>query len=408
MTGPAGEALLGHVLALIESEEGRVRALRSTDAASRALTVDVLLANLASAAFNRLDPDRYLAVGFRTETYAQSPLSYRSMVLARDVLAKHGLIEVHGGYRLDHELDFMRRSALSRLRATPALRNLFQIFDLAIGSLSKVAVDLIVVKKPASGLEPEPSEVEASRDILEGINARLANSAIELPEDCWERIRGRRLDKAAGAVKRLPSSGDQSAKALYRVFNRNWTNGGRLYGGWWEHVDGVERPHITIDGEPTIEIDFGTMHPAILYYAVGKPMDIEPYHLPPYSRELCKETFQRLLNRGARTGGADIQKAKTFRTPDGISFSTFMADYKRHLSGVAHTFGKNIGLILQREDSDLALAILNEMDKQGVAALPVHDSFIVKKRHRDQLEVAMRAIYFARYGVEAALNIPGE
>ena len=41
--------------------------------------------------------------------------------------------------------------------------------------------------------------------------------------------------------------------------------GGRFYGGWWQSLPSKFRPHITIDGQKTSEVDFSTMSLRILY-----------------------------------------------------------------------------------------------------------------------------------------------
>jgi len=42
-----------------------------------------------------------------------------------------------------------------------------------------------------------------------------------------------------------------------------------------------------------------------------------------------------------------------------------------------------------RQDSDMANQIMLGLARRGIVALPVHDSFLVKARHADQLREAM-------------------
>ena len=42
-----------------------------------------------------------------------------------------------------------------------------------------------------------------------------------------------------------------------------------------------------------------------------------------------------------------------------------------------------------RVDSDLASTVMSKLLRQGILALPVHDSFLVPARHTDALENAM-------------------
>ena len=68
-----------------------------------------------------------------------------------------------------------------------------------------------------------------------------------------------------GAVKLGAAQSD-----LHRVFNRSSFNlGGRLYGAWWENIPKELRQCITINGNPTIELDFPHLHPTLLYIEAG-------------------------------------------------------------------------------------------------------------------------------------------
>jgi hypothetical protein len=332
------------------------------------------------------------------------------MVLARDTLVAAGLIEYNPGYRRQHHIDFdfLHSAQLARIRAEPALRDLFDELGVRRWHVTSQRDKLIKLNRPKLDAGPEPADVSASRSILTRVNTRIDGCDISIPDEAWRRIAERRREKAEakGKGKRIciTLGGDLTAKALYRVFTGDWNHGGRLYGGWWQNIEGEERRLLTIDGKPTVEIDFGNLHPALLYKARGKRLDRDPYHLPPYSRDLCKETFQRLINRSNRKGGADIKRAKEHKPPSGIPFETFLRDYKNHLSAVADLFGKNVGTILQREDSDLALQILEEMNKLEIVTLPVHDSFIVSIDMEDALRATMAMVYRDRYGIEAILK----
>jgi len=57
---------------------------------------------------------------------------------------------------------------------------------------------------------------------------------------------------------------------LRRVFSRgSMERGGRFYGGWWQFIPSEFREFITINGQPTVEIDFSELHPRLLYLEQG-------------------------------------------------------------------------------------------------------------------------------------------
>jgi hypothetical protein len=95
---------------------------------------------------------------------------------------------------------------------------------------------------------------------------------------------------------------------LYRVFNHgSFQQGGRFYGGWWQHAKKHLRPFITIDGQPTVEADFRGLHPAILFAKAKLDMPADPYALVPgitdneTLRDHAKTTFLALLNADSTT-----------------------------------------------------------------------------------------------------------
>lgn len=54
---------------------------------------------------------------------------------------------------------------------------------------------------------------------------------------------------------------DLYRRTLVRIFsNGDFGQGGRFYGGWWQLIPSKFRPFITIDGKPTCELDFRSIH----------------------------------------------------------------------------------------------------------------------------------------------------
>lgn len=164
------------------------------------------------------------------------------------------------------------------------------------------------------------------------------------------------------------------------------------------------RRRIEIDGEPTVELDYGQLHPTMLFARIGRRLDYDPYEFGGFSRELGKDTFMRLLNRTSARGGRYIRRAGTVPMPNGVSAAEYTELYKRHLSPVRHLLGVGMGLKLQREDSDLALAVLNKLSEEKIVALPVHDSFIVQAKHVEVLKSAMVDCFRSSYGFEPVVK----
>jgi hypothetical protein len=87
-----------------------------------------------------------------------------------------------------------------------------------------------------------------------------------------------------------------------------------------------------------------------------------------------------------------------------VSFRAYVSALVERLAPIAQWFGTGEGLRLQREDSDLALGIVDRLLAKGIVALPIHDSFIVAQQNEASLIEAMQSEFRARYGFTPAIR----
>jgi hypothetical protein len=406
LLGAPGKAFVRDILERIARSEGRKRALKAKDAALRERTLNVLLANLAVAALNRRNPRKFVAVSLNSNDYANTGLSFTAVQLAFNELQTLGLAIGQKGVSWP-DAGNEQRGMVSRLRANRVMSALMRLHGLAPECVRNPPRDLIQLNGNTFLAGPEPSDVAKSRATLARINGLLAKAELYLPDDAWERIAasGKRDEELADEERRHRQYlGDLTAKRLFRVFTHGWQHGGRLYGGWWMGMPKEERRHILINGEPTTELDYGQLHPTMLFAKAGQQLDYDPYEFGGFSRALGKETFMRLLNRTSDRGGRYIRRAGEVPMPTGMAPADYVQLYKDHLAPVKHLLGIGMGLRLQREDSDLALEVLNSLAEHKVVALPIHDSFIVKKTDADTLRLTMNETFSRLYGYEAVVK----
>lgn len=198
---------------------------------------------------------------------------------------------------------------------------------------------------------------------------------------------------------------------LYRVFNNgSFDQGGRFYGGWWQHAKKHLRRCITIDGQRTVEADFKGLHPAILFAKQGLPIPEDPYALVPgvadddTLRGHAKTTFLALLNAGKQ----GTREPKDFDAArHGMTEQAFQRSVRDAFSMLPGIFGTGIGLRLQREDSDMAEQIMLHFADRDIPVLPVHDSFIIAKEHSEALQQVMVAVFHRRYGQMPCITVSG-
>lgn len=232
------------------------------------------------------------------------------------------------------------------------------------------------------------------RRFLEAVNRRLSETDIRL-----EGMIGVVVDSNVetiffpGFLQWLDEGyGDHTVytrmKELYRIYNGSWSLGGRIYGGWWQQVRRGDRQHLTIDGGATVELDYEMLHPRLLYAAFGQTLDGDAYTLDGWDRIVCKRAFNVLVN--ARSYASALGAIQPHVDGNRMTAVALIAEMKQRHAAVADSFHSGAGLRLQNLDSRMARSVLHDLAvRRGIAVLPVHDSFIVRKEHRVILEEAM-------------------
>jgi len=188
-------------------------------------------------------------------------------------------------------------------------------------------------------------------------------------------------------------------KTLHRVFNNSsFDEGGRFYGGWWQSILSKFRPLITINGIPTVEVDYSGMHAAMLYAKVGKPVPSDAYELdgiPTEYRKLIKRTFFKLIN---AKPGQRIQAPFVDSLPPGWTWKQLQkAVIDRH-APIAQYLRSGAGLKLQKIDSEIAETVMLRMMDRDVLVLPVHDSFLTYIGQENVLKAEMKRAYLEKMG----------
>ena len=131
--------------------------------------------------------------------------------------------------------------------------------------------------RPTERLEYKDNDLtHVMRSNLTSINALLSKMDLDLHMTTEQVYTLRVTSQFMKAANRTPT--DLSRKALHRVFSStDFDEGGRLYGAWWQNIGSWLRPAITINGEPTIECDFASLHPTMLYLERGVQVPDDPY-----------------------------------------------------------------------------------------------------------------------------------
>lgn len=206
-----------------------------------------------------------------------------------------------------------------------------------------------------------------------------------------------------------------SKKSVYRVFNNgSLKQGGRFYGGWWISAPSVVRKYITIQGEPSVELDFSAMHIHLLYAKVGvnyatKGEDAYTLETGPYSlrderddRDLNKLILLTAFNAKTpelaasavfdelRTEGKLYQHQIRNHEPIKAKLDLLKQKHPR----IAHLVARDYGRELQYYDSCVIEKVIHYFTNKNIPVLTVHDSVICQRQHAEMVtNVMWKAFY---------------
>lgn len=200
---------------------------------------------------------------------------------------------------------------------------------------------------------------------------------------------------------------------IRKVFNQNsWELGGRSYvvGRGSEIMWKTFREKITIDGEPTIELDYKSLHPNILACKMGVklPEGFDPYGIqidgydPKVLRRICKILLLCSFNAnsmsaaiGATMGELTSETGEDEKTPiinewkqkglvpNVIELKRIAEKLCEHNSYAKDYFFSGVGLELQNIDSRIMDCILELFLEKDEFVLPIHDSILIAERLRE-------------------------
>ena len=205
----------------------------------------------------------------------------------------------------------------------------------------------------------------------------------------------RRYDELmSGTVVTIGKTPYQSGlTSMTRIFSQGSFNKGGRYYSQIQNLRSETRPYIYLNGEPTIEIDYSSLHPALLYAKVNKPIPAgDAYAIEGFERDEVKVAFNVMLNRTGTPETAhksiveyvydDVNKAKA------LTKAILTKHHEIHDS-----FNTGAGIELQRKDSDIVTKLLTYFVKNNISIITVHDSAIVPVRHIQALKMLMTEVY---------------
>jgi hypothetical protein len=342
------------------------------------------------------DHTMYIGISLNSRSYEMDD-RYNRLHIKYDVLDKvvkalreHEYIEFHTGF-LDRNTGIGRQT---RIKATRKLIQLIRRHHVKRHMITKHVDEEIIkfrdVDEKGNQKDipyDEAADIIRLRYKLRAYNELLAEANITL------------------AVRRHKV--DLTRKKIHRVFNDgSWTKGGRFFGGFWIECPKELRPHIQINGEPTVELDFSGMHIHFLYALEGinyADKQEDAYTLEGYDdRPLLKQLMLIFINStGTRQNVIHTLWTETIEpNPDNYCIKTraeiepLLEAFERKHAAISKYFRSGIGTRLQYIDSLIAEDIINFFTRVKIPVLSVHDSFITAEHHYHLLKDQMWTSYY--------------
>lgn len=366
----------------------------------------------------RSDPAQYVSFSRdknrygKYSRYASIQVGFTGMVKLTNRLREEEYIEyVKGVCYRDQVTGVPYLGYTSRMKATKKLIRLIVRHRVKLSMISRHPNEAVIklrTEKDENDIARDIKEFQAPRDversgkILTAYNHLLQKTYIDLDDEMLtaaELEELKRYDKKENRYV-VEYTVDLSKKRVYRVFsNGNWKHGGRIYGAWWHGCPKELRKYILLDGEPAVELDFSAIHVLLLYAHLGENFldeGSDAYTVEGHDfRGAMKVVMMSAINAQEKKDvdgetraiqaawDTLIKKLNKKRIEYGINsyadiYEMLEAIKERH-PRIARFLTSGEGIMLQREDSDIAIEIINQHTKMHVPILSVHDSFIVPK-----------------------------
>lgn len=331
---------------------------------------------------------------------------------------------------------------LSKMRATYKLASLWQKHGFTTDMIQKFCQEEVIIQKGLPVEETvkdvrtgkdkkvkkkypcgykETKESKRMRALVHEYNRQLDFTHIDCDAECIADDDRDKLIKILAAYKKEPVIRvDLSSKNVYRVFNnRSFEQGGRFYGAWWIGCPRVLRKYITINGDPTVELDYSGIHIQLLYAMKGinyAKRREDPYALDDGvpDRDLNKLILLTALNAETENDARDavydqLRKEgklkdydfKSKKLPITKKLALLRAKHPDIDDGIAS--GK--GIELQYYDSCIIEKLISYGIKSKIPILTIHDSVICQAQHAERIQDKMWEFYADLLRAEFNCNI---
>lgn len=334
-------------------------------------------------------------------------VGYQATMKLLDLLSENGLLDITKGWRFS-----LRKRTIGYAMMTVSCR---QLIDSLI---KKVEVDLPKIKEECVMFLKGTDGVSKTYRKTKVVN-KMLNTVKNYNE---------MMSKHKVCV-----DGKSMCVDLHRSFSRgDFEHGGRFYtsGMSVQQLSKAVRSTLTIDGESVVELDYKALHPSILYELEDAILDdgFDVYYTADMEIGISKKVFDEyvemklantkfhpvrnlfkkgmliLINSSSYTEAVNAlshamreDRSKDYRDQDFLGVVVqpkFVIDkLKERNITISKYFHSDIGIKLQRKDSDIIEKVIEWAIETNTPIVPVHDSIICRKRDIGSVLCVMKESY---------------
>lgn len=182
---------------------------------------------------------------------------------------------------------------------------------------------------------------------------------------------------------------------LTRIFKYDYQSGGRLYCNS-QNLPKLTRQTLQINGRATVELDFKSLHPTMLYHLGKIEAPEDCYAVKNVNRDDAKLSLLVALNAKSRLSAKQaISRSLKIKYEEAEIIMTSCESVHKDIK---HHFYTSAWRQLQYLDSSITVRVLTKLFKAKIPALPVHDSYIVEAKYEKTLRSAMTRAYQHYFG----------
>jgi len=228
---------------------------------------------------------------------------------------------------------------------------------------------------------------------IENLNHHLKKLQVDISYPSYKAYRG-----AWNYTEQRSQIQGMRGNQLYRSFSREDGVGGRLWGHWVQRCPKHIRPFITFDRQPIYEGDFSSMQLSLLYAVKGIPKpEGDLYDISSdVRRAWMKQILTKTVGSSSKPQALGALRNEMKHSDPSLmkEANTLYEEFWSYHSDVRDLlFNGGAWKRLQYLESEIALEVIGILLSKDIVTIPLHDGFIVKTKHKSDLDNAMTTAY---------------